>query len=181
MKSDNFRVTIIVACLGALAVAGVSIFFAAPAYRDLFQIEKKLAEAESQVQAQYNNRRKLSETTERIKAARQIIEDLETQFLPNGQELKFITAVENIGEGHGVATKMKLSPSKGLPGLEEYDKNFTLSLTGSYQNVIKTLIDFERLPFLAVYDAVIMNSNGQDDAPVTLDLRGSIASPPKNL
>ena len=185
MRSGNFRTAIVVAVSGALVVAGLIFFFALPAYQASIKTGEKLVETESQVQAQYASRKKLSETTESLKFARQITEKLRDQFLPDGAELELITAVEAVGERQGVVTKLMMSPGSGEQGLAEYDRSFTLSIAGPYSKVMDALVDFERLPYLATYDSLTLSAgsgnNGAAEAPLTLELRGFVAKEPQNL
>lgn len=182
MRLDNVRTVIIIAVVGLLAVAGLLAFLAVPAYQAALQTKDRLTETENQILAQYNSRQKLSETVDRIKTAREVLGNLKAQFLPKGRELDLITAVEAAGDKHGVATKLRIDRASGLPGLAEYDRSFDLTLTGTYPNISKTLAEFERLPFLTEYDALVLNSGGGGSDPAaTLTLRGLIAAPPKNL
>jgi Tfp pilus assembly protein PilO len=182
MKTSNTQVTIAVAILGTLVVASFAFCLALPAYRESLETKKGLIEAESQVLAQYNSRQKLSETVNRIKTARNILENLKGEFLANGTELELITAVEGIGDTHQVVTNFRISPNGGGASLPEYDKGYTLSLTGTYSKVMDALVDFERLPFLTTYDSLSLTSGGDGaDPAVTLELRGFVASPPTNL
>jgi hypothetical protein len=182
MRPGNLNTAIAVAALSTAAALGLAFFVALPAYRDSVQTGEKLVVTESQVQAQYNSRKKLSETTERIKSARQILKELQAQFLPNGSELELITAVEKIGDDQGVVTRLTMSPGGGVAGLTEYDKNFALSIKGPYAKVLDALVDFERLPFLASYDSLTLDSGGDGaDSPLILELRGFVASPPQKI
>lgn len=185
MKPGNSNTAIVVAFLGALVVTGLILFLAVPAYQASVATEDKLVETESQVQAQYASRKKLSETTERLKSARKIIDQLKSQFLPNGEELELITAVEGIGDKQGVTTRLTMDQGKGLPGLTDYNKTYSLSIVGPYTKVMDALIDFERLPFLATYSTLTLNAGSNETGTagnaLTLELRGYVASPPQKL
>lgn len=185
MKLERAKIVVVAMTFaGMLFAAGAALWLVLPAYREVRVLASQIIDAQTELEAQYANRRHLLASIEELARVRAVVGKLTSQFLPAGQELVFITSVEEIAARHGVTERIRLSAAP--PGsLEELNRSFELSLSGPFPDVLKAFLDVERLPSLLVIDAVSVNSNRADtpDARphVTFLIRGALAAPPKNL
>ena len=159
MRIDSAKYFVVgMTVAGALCVAAMMFLLTIPTYRDLRALAVKLSEAEGEVQAQYANRKQLSDTIDRLKAAKAAVAGLSQQFVPPGDELAFIEAIENV---------------------KEYDHTFSLAVDGPYRDVLRAIVDIERLPMITVIQSVGFHA-GSSDA-VSISMNGLFASTPKGL
>ena len=177
-------VVILLTIAGLVACAGITAFLFLPTFRDVGALSGEIVAAHAELEAQYVNRKNLLSSSEKAKAVRETIQDLGAQFLPNGHELDFITAVEEVASRNGVEERILLNVNEGAKLAEELRVGFDLTLTGPTPAVLQTLVELERMPTLLIFDsAVVRPGDGTAGGPsyLSLNLRGSLVAPPKGL
>ncbi len=179
MKIQQAKIVVVVMTLAGLAVAGGLIWFLAlPTFRDVRELADLVIETETELQAQYANRKNLLSSLTRIDRAKSIMHDLDDQFVPIGNELDFITAVELAAETSGVELRINLNPaSKGQAG--DLTRTVDLQLSGPYRNILDALSAVERLRYLVIIRSVSIQAG--DGGMATMSINGAIASPPQPL
>lgn len=183
-RAKYFVVTMTAA--GTLGIAAVLLFLTLPSLHDALALSAGLTEAETEVQAQYANRRQLSDTIDNLKVAKLSVGELGGQFIHPGDELTIITDIENVGEMNGVQTHLSLdSGAGGIAEASEFDRGFSLTLNGPYRAVLNALVEIERHRHICVIRSVSFRGGGGGGpgqaVPVTVNLSGLFASPPKGL
>ncbi|HJV32821.1 MAG TPA: hypothetical protein VJ694_02225 [Patescibacteria group bacterium] len=185
MKLARAKLVVVLLTLaGIAACAVVATFLFLPTFRDVGKLSDDIVAAHSELEAQYVNRKNLLSSSEKAKSVRETIQALGGQFLPNGRELDFITAVEAVAARTGVEERILLSVNEGAKAAEELRVGFDLTLTGATPAVLQTLVDLERMPTLLIFDsAVVRPADGTGGGPsfLSLNLRGSLVAPPKGL
>lgn len=186
MKLRYARLTAIALTIGGCAAAGaVATLLALPALRSAQALRQDIALAQAEVEAQYANRKHLLASRDNVGAAEALMRTLAAQFVPQGRELDFITAVEALATKHGVTERLQLSPVAGCPACTapELEQRFDLSLSGPYLAVLRMMADLERLPALTIVEEVSVRPGGDADGAslLMIQLRGSIAAPPAGL
>jgi len=184
MKLDRAKYFVAFMTAAGLAViAGLAVFLIVPALRDLADLSRKLIEAETEVQAQYANRRNLLSSIEKIQEIRLSMKDLASQFVPAGSELTFIESVEAVGERNAVEVRLRLV-GEAAPG-GEFRQGFEVSLNGAYENVFRAYAALESLPTLISIESFQIRGGDADapdaSTPIAVSLRGLIATPPQGL
>jgi Tfp pilus assembly protein PilO len=186
MKLQRAKLTVIALTLaGVLFVAGACLWLLLPALTEVRSLAGQIVDAQTELEAQYANRRNLLDSIDEVARVREVIEVLSSQFIPDKQELTFITAVEEAAAKRGAVERVRLSVG-AAPPLEELSRSFELTLTGPFRSVLETYLDIERLPYLLIVDAVAINANQSEDPlggvpPVSFLIRGALAAPPKSL
>ena len=184
LRTANIFVLLMIAA-GALAVAAAAFFLILPSLREIRGLAGKIIDAQTELEAQYANRRQLLSGLEKIREVRESMNRLSAQFVPAKQELAFITAIEEIAVRRGVVERLRLSPAAGKPPVEELKEAFELNFDGPFPAVFAALVDVERLPALLIVDSLAIRSSKAErpgePTPVSLILRGSVAVPPKGL
>ena len=168
---------------GILIVAAIFVFLFVPTLRDVRATADKIEHATAELDAQYANRKKLLTSVSDVKRVRETIQSLSSQFVPPGQELSFITAIEGIAASYGVTEHMSLAPLETSPA-PEIRTGFNLSLGGPFTQVMKALVDIEHMPQIVVFTSASVRpgtSQTGSDTPVLIVLQGAIVTPPKGL
>lgn len=186
MRIDRAKYFVVaMTAAGALGIAAVLLFLTLPSLHDVLALSTNLTEAETEVQAQYANRKQLSDTIDNLKVAKISMAELGGQFIRPGDELTIITDIENIGEMSGVQTHLSLdSGAGGLTDASEFDRGFSVTLNGPYLAVLHAIVEIERHHHICVIRSISFrggNAGPGQAAPVTVNLSGLFASPPKEL
>lgn len=186
MKLQRAKIFVVfMTAAGGLFIAAAAAFLILPSLKEIGGLSEKIVDAQTELEAQYTNRKQLLSSIGTIRSVRDSLGRLSAQFVPEKQELTFIRAVEEIAASRGVEERIRLSPPVGKPQLEELKTGFELNFEGPFPNVFSALVDVERLPTLTIVDALVIRSSKAErtgePAPVSLIVRGSIAAPPKGL
>lgn len=186
MKLQRAKIFVVVmTAVGGLFIAAVGVFLILPSLREIGGLSNKIVDAQTELEAQYTNRRQLLSSINMIRSVRDFLGRLAAQFVPEKQELAFIRAAEEIAARRGVEERIHLSPPAGKPRLEELKTGFELNFDGPFSNVYAALVDIERLPTLTIVDSLVVRSSKAErpgePTPVSLIVRGFLAVPPKGL
>jgi len=184
MKLARAKIVVILLTLaGLLFSAGIAIFLFVPTFQEIGRLSDEIVREHSQLEAQYVNRKNLLSSGEKAKAVRGTITTLASQFLPDGHELDFITAVESIAAKNGVEERLVLSPAT-TKGTIEIHVGFDITLSGSTPAVLQTLVDLERMPTLLIFDSAVLRpgeNGGDGHSFLSINLRGALIAPPTGL
>ncbi len=167
---------------GLVAVGAVIGFLIAPTLSELRALGEKTARAQTDLQAQYENRKKLLSSASDAEKVRKTLATLGSQFVPEGKELDFITEIEGIAGRNAVAERLRLTEAS-LPGAGEIRTGFELNLDGPYHKVMQTIVELERAPTLIVFTDLTVRPGASSgpDTPVSIVLHGAFARPPRGL
>lgn len=171
---------------GWLFIAAVAFFLTFPTLRDIRSLSDEILKAHAELAAQYANRKNLLSNSVKVVEGRETLKSLSAMFIPAGEELSFITAVEEIAERNGVGQRIQIVPGAGpLGGIEELRTGFEISLSGPYRQVLQALVEVERLPSLVVVETFSVRPGGTpapgSPAQALISIRGAVAQPPKGL
>lgn len=186
MKLQSAKLTVLFLTIaGWLFIGVIALFLTLPTLREIRGLSDEIYKAHSELEAQYANRRHLLSNSVKVQEGRATMRELSAQFVPKGQELSFITAVEAIAERYGVTERIQLVQDLPAPGgVEELKTGFEVTITGPYRAALQTLVEIERLPALIAVDTVSVRPGGSPSSgavPVFISIRGAIAIPPKGL
>jgi hypothetical protein len=157
MTLHNTKTLAVVMTLTAfIAIGAVLMFLTRPAWLQVRELVVSIDAANTQLNAQYENRKRLLTDARAVDERLRTLTETSSQFIHSGNEIDFIKAVEVIADRNHVQHETRISDSE-LPSIKEFSKSFDLSFSGSYQDVLKTLIELERMEYLT--------------APITLDIR----------
>lgn len=187
MKLQSAKLTVaFLTVAGWLFIAGVAVFLALPTLREVRALSDEILKAHAELAAQYANRRNLLTNSVKVQEGRETMAALAVQFVPQGQELSFITAVEAVAEANGVNQRIQIVPgAAAVGGVEELRTGFEITLTGPYRSVLQAVVGIERLPAIVALDSLAVRPGGSpapgSSAPVLVSIRGAVAQPPKGL
>ncbi len=179
MKPGHDKIFVaIMTAAGLLVVVGLFVTLMLPTLQDIKELSQKIIQVETEIQAQYANRKNLVQTGARIEEAKKSLARIGAQFIDEGQELDFITATEDIAAKNGLESNRRVDLGSGRQQLTEFDRSFELDLSGPFLPVLKAIIDLQRMPAITVIDTLSMHGSGLN---ISVMLHGRIASPPNEL
>ena len=184
-KKQMKALVIFMTLLGLVFVIGIFKFIFSPTLKEVNNLTQKITDAQTELEAQYNNRINLVSNIEKVKEIRETSSGLINQFIKPGQELVFITQIEDIATKNNVEASITLSPvinKKGKKG--EFNELFSIRLEGNFNDVQKSLVELERLPNIIIVDSVAINSNELvEDEPssISMSIRGRISFSKESL
>lgn len=153
-----------------------------PTLGEVRALGDKLVRAQTDLQAQYDDRKRLLTYAAELQKNRETLATLAKQFVPEGGELDFITGIETVAARNGTEEHLRLT-DETLPGAAEVQTGFELSLNGPYHHVMQTIVDLERMPTLMLFKAVSLHPGpaAGADTSVSVVLQGVVARPPRGL
>lgn len=170
---------------GAAFITAVFIFLFVPALTDVRTLADDIIDAQAELEAQYANRKNLLQSLEDVERIRQTTQDLKGQFITPGEELVFITRIEETAAAAGVESTIRLSgstTSKGKPtGINDA---FDIGLVGTYPDVLNAIRSIERLPNITVINAVSIRAGdlaAGEATSISASVKGRIAFTPEGL
>ncbi len=184
MKLQNAKLTVALMTIGGLAaLAAIAFFLFLPALRDARDLKQRIVSAQTELEAQYANRKNLLSSRAKVVETKEIMKTLSAQFLRPGRELDFITGLETLASKNEVVERLQLFKNESERAAPEFDNRFDLTIDGPYAAAFQMLIDLEKFETLMVVDSLTIRPGGGSDGPstLTIDLHGSIPSPPKGL
>ncbi|GEM_PF-2063491 len=185
MKLARAKGVVIFLTVSGLAVnAALALLLFLPTMQEIGTLSREIVLAHSELEAQYLNRKNLLSSGEKARDVRETMRALGAQFLPDGRELDFITAVEKLAAENGVEERILLTVNAGGKGADELRLGFDITLNGPSPAVLQTVIDLERMPTLMIFEsAVVRPGEGAPDGPsfLSINLRGSLVAPPRGL
>ena len=184
MKLHNAKLMVgLMTGAGVLALALNAFFLFLPTLRAARDLKAKIMLAQTELEAQYANRKHLLSSRAKIAETKETMKTLSAQFVPVGQELQFITAIEALASKNGVTERLQLSKNETDRKAPEFEEHFDLIIEGPYRATLQMLTDIEKLPPLMIVDssAVRPGSGADGQANLSIDLHGSIVAPPKSL
>jgi len=164
-------------------IAGVLIFMFFPALKDVNALSQEVIDAQAELEAQYANRKNLLDSITKVSRIRSTTEDLKSQFIKPGDEIVFITRIEEVSAANGVEASIRLSGT-AVRGEATVNDVFDIGLVGTYPSVLAALRDIERLPNMTtVVSAIIRSGDIAPETPsiISLNVRGRIALTPEGL
>lgn len=175
--------------IGVLFIAALVIWFIRPMWKETHRLANEITEKQVELDAQYTQLKKLLESNDAIEVANQTVESLRGQFVVAGEELDFITSVEEIADEEGVQAEIVISTPSAKKGpkrrIAELVEDFEISFNGDFTRVHRAITALDRLPQITVTDTLAIRAlrgSGDDSPPRASSLiRGKLAFPPVDL
>ncbi len=150
---------------------------ALPAILSISSLQKQLAEEQNNIETRYLTRQAVRESMSSLESNRRALTDLKAAAIIEGQELAFISAIENQSDQAGVTSVIQLETANQRD-LSSWEKDVPVIFTvnGPAKNVIRFLDGLERLPYAIGIDNVDINrgASGTYATDVHAKISGSI-------
>lgn len=154
-------------------LTGLIIYFIIlPTMQDIKKISNDVYIERVDLEKKYLRGQLLKKTIEDFERIKPEEDKLNSVFIIEGEELKFITALEKIAIFHSLKQDIRLQPNQD-PGSGFY---YTLPLEimsrGEFVKILKYLQDLEKLNYYFNISSIVLSADNQNDDAVTIILKG---------
>ena len=167
------KIVVVMMTLAGIAfIAGLFILLFLPTHRENRKISDKIIAAHTELQAQYSNRKNLTDSLKKVASIRQTSKYLNSQFLRPGDELLFITRVEDLAAKNEVEASIRLGLSRRKTKTSKQElvnDVFDLTFGGTFQAVQRSLVELESLTNIVIIESVGISAvTATEDGPPTV-------------
>jgi len=171
----NKRIIITIAGLGAasLLIIGAGII---PTIMSIGGLEKKIDEQNAAIEKRYITRQLVRDTMTALDENKDVIAGLKKVAVIDGEEIKFVNALESLQEKSDVDANVELATvnQKNLTSWER-EIPIKLTVTGSYAPVIRFIEGVERLPYFVIIDNLEISGVNSLTAPTAGQVRAELS------
>ena len=156
-------------------------FVILPTVRDIKKISTAIYQERVDLEKKYLQGQLLRKTIENFEKIKPEEDKLINAFLPAGEELKFITAIEQIAALHSLEQKLQLQPNQNKREGQGFSSlPLDISISGKFTPVLQYLKDLQRLNYyFNIYSLTLTAGNQPGINPeVTAVLNGKIYTLP---
>ncbi len=160
--------------LVAIMVLTLGIIFGViyPTSQDINNLKEETAALKNFLEKRYQRTLQSKSSVHQVETVREQIANLDQHLYQTGQELKFITLLENLALKHKLDQKIN---SSNLDDPNKQSLKFNLIVNGSYKNVLFYMNELENLPyFLRLENLSLMptgiNSHKESNVRLVLDI-----------
>lgn len=166
-------VNILIITLIAVQIA----FITLPNLVTIDRIKKDIGDQYAEVSRQLALGQTTKKILEDLKNIRPLLEKIAGFFLKESEQLTFITTLENLALKNNLEIKLQLSdiPENDVTEEEIFTIPLSLTLTGSYTDTIKFLIEMQNQSFYINITNLSINASREqkDDPDITTSLRAN--------
>lgn len=169
----NIKKKIIISITLILAgTAGIVYFIILPTIADINEIRKAVLIERTDLEKKYQRGQLLNKALEDFDTRKDEKEKLLSVFITEGQELEFITSLEQIAENNNIVQGLSLA--NGKQDNNQFYKTSILSVTaqGSFSDILEYLEDIKQLDYYYNIDELEIKSGANEN--VTLQFAGKI-------
>ncbi|MEK9183339.1 MAG: hypothetical protein AAB849_02410 [Patescibacteria group bacterium] len=126
-------------------ISGLIIF---PQYRSIQQMNRQILELRTSLEAKYEKTRYLHKSQNILALAKQTTEELKLLFIKNGEEIKFISYLENLADKFSISQKINISRANKMKGVDADKIDLQIDAQGEFVNLLSYLDALERSDYL---------------------------------
>lgn len=182
----SLKKKIIIGPIIFLAIIGSIVFFIiTPSVNNIKHIKEEVEMQRIDLEKKYIKGQSLKQLKENLKKIKPELEMLNNAFIIKGDELGFITTLENFAHKNNIEQRINIDAFKNLDESQSMQKiPLNLSLKGKFTNLISYLIDLESSHYYininsleipsASAKSFIANKNSGDDNSVSMAILANI-------
>ncbi|MEK7653312.1 MAG: type 4a pilus biogenesis protein PilO [Patescibacteria group bacterium] len=132
-----------------IIVIAMIIFIIIPAFKEIIAVNREINKERVALEQKLEQGLNLKKIQIELSEIQDKLGGLDRLFVAKGQELAFVTEMENIASADGISLKIVSDFSEEpLKGEEKIKKTaLQMEISGNYQNIIKFLNDLEKMPY----------------------------------
>lgn len=159
------KIVFTLASLLILLVA-IWIFVIRPTIREIKKISDAVYRQRVMLEEKYIKGQTLKKTMEDFKQIQPQIPSLSSIFLQKGNELKYITKIEEMAGQNQIDSELQLN-TKTMAPLKDVLENlpFTLILKGDFVSIIKFLTELEKIDYYTNFYSLSLKGAEQNTSP----------------
>jgi hypothetical protein len=151
IRLNHKNLTTVVSLILILAITLVSVLVIWPKVKDIKKISDQIKQQKLELETRYQkgqNLKKAYENLEQVKSNQQLIT---SAVIKQGEELKFITALEETVAGKNIKQKINLSaPKLDTKNNKLQTLNLQISLEGNFLDILRAINEMERLNYYII-------------------------------
>lgn len=159
-----------------ILVTVISIWIIVPVIKDIRILNDQIYNQRLSLEKKYVQRFSMRRIIANFREINENIDEVLTIFLPKNGEIPFITKLEELSDENNISLKIFLLPEekKTFPdGKQKFD--LTLSIEGSYENIIKFINDIEKINTYVLIDSISFTHGlGNTDDTINASLKGYV-------
>jgi len=171
---NYFKQKIIVTAVVAIIFLAVLILVIIPTLKDISNLKHKILLQKAELEERYNRRVSTKLTLQSLKEIKSEFGDVYGRiFTSSGQELDFITLLEDLTAKHNLEQRLRLEVNlkTNLPKSREVEIPLFLDLTGNYLNLISYLGSLEKARVLVIPESLEIRNAGRDSGKDMINAR----------
>lgn len=149
-------------------------FIILPSCRDIKKVSSEIRDEREYLEKLYLRGQHLKEVKKNFKDIEPHINDLEKIFIAPGEEVGFITSLENLAANKGIEQKLELENLLATKGQDQGNElmpyeilPLTLNLQGTFPQLITYLIGLELLDYYVIINSLtITNASVKSTTPI---------------
>lgn len=130
-----------------LVFAALFVLVIIPSFKEIRLISAQVYEERLRLEKLYTQGQLKREAQKNYNLVKEKIEAIDGIMLTEGQELEYITLMENKAEKMNLGINMSIGENKRFPEQRFSELDFTFTLTGQWENILKWINEIEVLPF----------------------------------
>lgn len=156
-----------------IAIGAIAYFIVYPTWRDIRTIAQAIQREQADLEIKYQRGQRIREISSEYEKIKPQRDRLNTMFVPSGDELQFITRLEQLQRQSQV--EVELTPDQQTNSLGPTDPlTLTLAVRGSYLHVLTYVIALERLNYYLNVSGLAVSGTNPDTGALTLTLNGRV-------
>lgn len=165
----NLRKKITLSAAVFLAVIGSIIYFVvAPTIKDIKKMRDEIQAQKTDLENKYLKSKNLKKLSKNLNKIESQLEELDKAFINQNRALEFITTMEEIAGGEGVAQKINLLSPQNLKENQLYKKiPLQIAAEGGFEGEARYLAGLEKLSYYINISSLELtaapNSPGQEE------------------
>ncbi len=144
-----------------------------PTLLSIKAIREDIDAAQIAMDQQYRQQQALRDLAANLQATREITSEVNSYAIREGEELRFIQALESVAEDIGLVQTINLDTANQQT-VSDWEKSIPLTVTlrGPFPDILRYLRNTEALPYrISIHDIRISEAQTSSVAPGTVDVR----------
>lgn len=171
--SGRKKILILISIVAAM-ICLIIYFVILPTVQDIMRISNAVTLERVDLEKKYLRGQFLKNIIENFEKIKPQEDKLVSIFIVRNEELKFITALEEIASQYDISQKLRLQPLDQISSKKVfYSLPMGATIQGSYIETLKYLKDLEQLNYYINFSSIKISSigklSGQDSISTTLD------------
>lgn len=163
--------------LVVIAIGGLIYLIILPTAKDIKKINDDVLAERIDLEKKYLRGQLLRTTIENFEKIKPQEDKLNEIYIGQNEELKFITALENIANKYNLDQKIQLAENTDTGSVIYESLALNITTSGSYINILQYLKDIERLNFYFNISKISVTTGGKTktiETPIIISMNGEI-------
>lgn len=129
-----------------------------PQYREIEKINWEIFTIRTALEKKYETTKQMHKSQINLTTAKKISLDLQSLFIKKGEEIKIVTALENLAEQFSLKQNLSVRSTANRVNENLSEVDLEITVTGDFQNLMQYLETLEKNDYLFALANVSLNS-----------------------